>query len=250
MNFTSFAQSNHYLVLEKKKGQEQKIYSGAKFPEKEIKEQLEKSFRIKKVNFREDSWFVLLEKDDNAPQQQFLYNPNVQLLKEKIDDRYEITDMTFYLTDDKKSHNTLYVLTKLPKNSTLKTYFYTSFIENNSKILADTIQDGYDKGYLIKFVKANILANIWCFSLVMVNNSEQHTQFSRYRQDPLDFINNKAEEGFIPTSLSYFNFNSSWHVVVTKYPNTVENWLFNYKTDKSKIEDYINNKGFIITNVF
>lgn len=264
VNVNLYAQASHQLLLEKESGPEQFYLSSPTFPEKVISERLNKSFRIRHVNYRENSWFVLMEKDETAPQQQFYINPSEEFLKERLSDGYEITDMTFYpdtrnrgrdVISVNNAHDTLFVLTKV-SNNLVRMFFWSESLNlglsSEQKRLADTIDKGYKEGYLIKFVKSNVVKADKRFGLVMTRNPNGVEQIFEYRQVFTDLINNKSSQGYRLTSLSYHNFNNSWLVVLTKYPSTsaVEGWLLDYKRDKNKIEDYLTNKGFRISALF
>lgn len=254
----SIAQQNHYVILEKNNLNQ--VYSVVnKFPKDWIKKQWDSGYLIQNVNFKQGEWFIVMNKPSKTYAQKYMMNPSNQQIKDKLRDGYSIQDICLYTNGNKILR--FYVFDKISVN-TVSNYFFvgsTSFQNTISK----KIKSGWDNGWICTNIKSLSYNNRTEFSILMPIKGNDE-QLIEYRADfPNDLINNKKINGYKLTSITYDGYKKSWCVIMSrkkrikKTNNSGNIWLwetpnqnewtwFNYKSQKNKIDDYINNKGFHI----
>ncbi|WP_428743496.1 DUF7477 domain-containing protein [Tenacibaculum sp.] len=258
----SFAQQNHIVILEKTDGNQVYKVSG-NFPKDWIKSKWDEGYKIQNVNFNTNEWFVVMNKTQGAFSQRYMLSPSSQQIKDKLKDGYTIQDISLYI-----SGNTIrrfYLFEKISVNP-VSVYFFAGSPNYNHSISKE-VKDGWSGGWFCKNIKSMQYKNIIAFSVLMPRKRNNEDQLIEYRADfPHDLLKNKKSQGYKLTSITYDQNKKSWCVVMTKKkavkktngtgniwwwetpPQTDWTW-FNYKTQKSNIDDYIHNKGYSIVGL-
>jgi hypothetical protein len=263
--YTSLAlsQQSHILVLEKKNwSQAYKVSSN--FPGDWINTMFQQGYNARTINFKNNEWLITVVKYKETAKQIFLTNPSIQQLDDKARDGYKIRDICLYPKENKL--NRLYLMYKASVNPVFNSFAVRK--PNNNTTISKIVKKSWQNGKLcknIKSVKNN--NNIEFVVLNAYESNRKYEQLIEFRIDfPFDLIENKKSQGFILTSITYDNYKKSWCTIMTKKKRVrVRNgtgniwsweeppkreWIwFDYKSQKSEISNYIENKGYVIVNV-
>ena len=255
-NYTyyTYAQQNHYIVLQKSQTLGQ-VYSYSKtFPKDWIKEKWDQSYRITQTNFKNGEWFIVMDKKSNPKAQIYRHSPKKSIIREKINDGYEIEDMCLYIYQDRIK--SFYVFTKI-KKSPVKQYYYSGPLNWHpgfgavDDVLDQRIKDGWDRGYTCDSGRSLTHKGNTHVSILMHKLSTKPSQVYEIRKEfPNDYINNKKSDGYYLSSIAYDAFEKSWFVVMSKHQNAPPWTWFNFKSQRDKFNDYYKNKGYIISGVY
>lgn len=255
VSFT-YAQNNHYVILRKQKPIDQWYYCGESFPEEQIKAKWNESYMISCANFKEKTWFIVMDKTVNSVRQEYLFNPSDQIINEKLEDGFNVQDACNYLINNRIG--TVVILTKLsdkPVNLVFHNFVWRTSVY---KRLEDEIVEGKMNGYYC--IKARCMYH----DLQIYNNSKSYIILikkpindnfieQRYfyrKESPNDLINNKKSEGYFLTSIAFDKSEESWFILMTKYKITID-WIWlNYRSQKEIMEKYIKEKAYAIVDVY
>ncbi|KGL63448.1 hypothetical protein [Polaribacter sp. Hel1_85] len=187
------SQQNHYVVLEKI-SYDQKYKVSNNFPNDWINNNWEKGFNIELVSFKNNEWFVVLDKYKKRHKQVFLTNPSQKQLNDKSKDGYIIRDICLYTKNNKI--NRLYALAKISINP-ISNYYTVGKSDKNSNT-SKTIKKAKTNSKICKNMKSIKLGNNIQYLFLAYGtekNSQKYNWSSTYRVDfPQDLIENKKHK--------------------------------------------------------
>lgn len=261
----SFPEDEFNLVLEKV-SYEQAFYVSKNFPTNWIDTKWNNGYNIETISFKNNQWFVVVNKYKIKHKQVFLTNPSQKQLNEKSKDGYVIRDICLY--EFGENINRIYAMVKISKNPINN--YYTVGKSDKFSNTTESIKKAKTKNKICKNIKSIKSGNNIQFSYLAYGLEKIYENYDwlfEYRVDfPDDLIDNKKSQGYFLNSLTYDHYFKSWCIFMSKekpirvpanpsgsiYTFTEPKarvWeLFNYRTEKDKIEEYIN-KGYSIISV-
>jgi hypothetical protein len=206
-----------YCLLVKDSHPGQYYIISEKWPKQLIARKIKQNYRIKYVQYKLKSFFVVMEKNSENIRWQCIHNANYDLLREKEEDGFSITDAAVYHNPDGYLC-TIYVLDKIAYDKVPKSGFLAEPFSEAEKVVNNWWYDG--RG--CKVVKSS--STSYYVAVFYQRYAEDVAQISTYRSEyPSEFIRNKTREGFMVRSITYNKQRNLWYVVMQTNINN-HNW--------------------------